>query len=168
MIYKGFLPFFDENSEILILGSFPSVISRETNFYYGNKQNRFWKILSEAFGEPAPETIGEKQALLKNHKIALWDVVAECEITGSLDSTIKNYKVADLQKVLIRKEETEMSVTNAKIKKIILNGGKAKEIFLKNYKYLSDSALFLPSTSPLNTRFDKTIWLNALKTALDD
>lgn len=100
MIYKGFLPFFDENSEILILGSFPSIISRETNFYYGNKQNRFWKILGEAFGEPAPETIGEKQALLKNHKIALWDVVAECEITGSLDSTIKNYKVADLQKVL--------------------------------------------------------------------
>ena len=153
MIYKGFLPFFDENSEILILGSFPSVISRETNFYYGNKQNRFWKILSEAFGEPAPETIGEKQALLKNHKIALWDVVAECEITGSLDSTIKNYKVADLQKVLDK----------ANVKKIILNGGKAKEIFLKNYKYLSDSALFLPSTRPLNTRFDKTIWLNALK-----
>ena len=153
MIYKGFLPFFDENSEILILGSFPSVISRETNFYYGNKQNRFWKILAEAFGEPAPETIGEKQALLKNHKIALWDVVAECEITGSLDSTIKNYKVADLQKVLDK----------ANVKKIILNGGKAKEIFLKNYKYLSDSALFLPSTIPLNTRFDKTIWLNALK-----
>lgn len=91
MIYKGFLPFFDENSEILILGSFPSAISRETNFYYGNKQNRFWKVLAEAFGEPAPETIGEKQALLKKHKIALWDVVAECEITGSLDSTIKNY-----------------------------------------------------------------------------
>lgn len=158
MIYKGFLPFFDENSEILILGSFPSVISRETNFYYGNKQNRFWKILSEAFGEPAPETIGEKQALLKNHKIALWDVVAECEITGSLDSTIKNYKVADLQKVLDK----------ANVKKIILNGGKAKEIFLKNYKYLSDSAVFLPSTSPLNTRFDKTTWLNALKTAHDD
>lgn len=157
MIYKGFLPFFDENSEILILGSFPSVISRETNFYYGNKQNRFWKVLAEAFGEPAPETIGEKQALLKNHKIALWDVVAECEITGSLDSTIKNYKVADLQKV----------IDKAKIKKIILNGGKAKEIFLKNYKYLSASAVFLPSTSPLNTRFDKTIWLNALKTEKD-
>lgn len=113
MIYKGFLPFFDENSEILILGSFPSVISRETNFYYGNKQNRFWKILSEAFGEPAPETIGEKQALLKNHKIALWDVVTECEITGSLDSTIKNYKVADLRQVL----------DNANVKTIILNGG---------------------------------------------
>lgn len=122
MIYKGFLPFFDENSEILILGSFPSVISRETNFYYGNKQNRFWKVLAEAFGEPAPETIGEKQALLKNHKIALWDVVAECEITGSLDSTIKNYKVADLRQVLDK----------ANVKKIILNGGKAKEIFLKN------------------------------------
>lgn len=157
MIYKGFLPFFDENSEILILGSFPSVISRETNFYYGNKQNRFWKVLAEAFGEPAPETIGEKQALLKNHKIALWDVVAECEITGSLDSTIKNYKVADLQKVL----------DNAKIKKIILNGGKAKEIFLKNFRSLSGSAVFLPSTSPLNTRFDKTIWLNALKNEKD-
>lgn len=157
MIYKGFLPFFDENSEILILGSFPSVISRETNFYYGNKQNRFWKVLADAFGEPAPETIGEKQALLKNHKIALWDVVAECEITGSLDSTIKNYKVADLQKVLDK----------ANVKKIILNGGKAKEIFLKNYKYLSASAVFLPSTSPLNTRFDKTIWLTALKTEKD-
>lgn len=157
MIYKGFLPFFDENSEILILGSFPSVISRETNFYYGNKQNRFWKVLAEAFGEPAPETIGEKQALLKNHKIALWDVVAECEITGSLDSTIKNYKVADLQQVL----------DNAKIRKIILNGGKAKEIFLKNFRSLSDFAVFLPSTSPLNTRFDKTIWLNALKNEKD-
>ena len=138
MIYKGFLPFFDENSEILILGSFPSVISRETNFYYGNKQNRFWKILSEAFGEPAPETIGEKQALLKNHKIALWDVVAECEITGSLDSTIKNYKVADITQVLDK----------ANVKKIILNGGKAKEIFLKNYKYLSDSALFCRPQAP--------------------
>lgn len=157
MIYKGFLPFFDENSEILILGSFPSVISRETNFYYGNKQNRFWKVLAEAFGEPAPETIGEKQALLKNHKIALWDVVAECEITGSLDSTIKNYKVADLQKVLDK----------ANVKRIILNGGKAKEIFLKNFRSLLDFAVFLPSTSPLNTRFDKTIWLNALKTEKD-
>lgn len=109
--------------------------------------------MAEAFGEPAPETIGEKQALLKNHKIALWDVVTECEITGSLDSTIKNYKVADLRQVLDK----------ANVKIIILNGGKAKEIFLKNYKYLSDSALLLPSTSPLNTRFDKTIWLNALK-----
>ena len=153
MSFKSFPPIFDEQCRLLILGSFPSVKSREVSFYYGNKQNRFWKILSEAFGEPAPETIGEKQALLKNHKIALWDVVAECEITGSLDSTIKNYKVADLQKVLDK----------ANVKKIILNGGKAKEIFLKNYKYLSDSAVFLPSTSPLNTRFDKTIWLNALK-----
>ena len=150
---QGFPPVYFPDSRVLILGSFPSVKSREDGFYYGNKQNRFWKILGEAFGEPAPETIGEKQALLKNHKIALWDVVAECEITGSLDSTIKNYKVADLQKVLDK----------ANVKKIILNGGKAKEIFLKNYKYLSDSALFLPSTSPLNTRFDKTIWLNALK-----
>ena len=129
MIYKGFLPFFDENSEILILGSFPSVISRETNFYYGNKQNRFWKVLAEAFGEPAPETIGEKQALLKNHKIALWDVVAECEITGSLDSTIKNYKVADITQVLDK----------ANVKKIILNGGKAKEIFLKNFMHILNS-----------------------------
>ena len=77
--------------------------------------------------------------------------------SGSLDSTIKNYKVADLRQVLDK----------AKIKKIILNGGKAKEIFLKNFKTLSDSAVFLPSTSPLNTRFDKTIWLNALKTEKD-
>lgn len=157
MIFKGFQPFFNVDSEILILGSFPSVISRETNFYYGNKQNRFWKILAEAFGEPAPETISEKQTLLTLHKIALWDVVSECEIKGSLDNTIKNFVVADLSEVL----------RYASIKKIILNGGKAKEIFVKNYPHLVDIAVFLPSTSPLNTRFDKTIWLNALKTEKD-
>jgi len=157
MIYKGFEPFFDENSEILILGSFPSVISRETNFYYGNKQNRFWKILAQAFSEDLPETVTDKQALLKKHRIALWDVVTECEISGSLDSTIKNYKVADLRQVLDK----------AKIKKIILNGGKAKEIFLKNYKSLTDSAVFLPSTSPLNTRLDESVWLDAFKNYKD-
>ena len=145
------------DSEILILGSFPSVISRETNFYYGNKQNRFWKILAEAFGETTPETISEKQALLTLHKIALWDVVQECEIKGSLDNTIKNFVVADLNEVL----------HCANIKKIILNGGKAKEIFVKNYPHLVDIAVFLPSTSPLNTRLDKSVWLNALKNEKD-
>lgn len=157
MRYKGFQPFFDKNSKVLILGSFPSVVSRETNFYYGNKQNRFWKILAEAFGENVPSSTTEKQALLKKHNVALWDIVTECEIKGSLDSTIKDYKVANLDEVL----------AHADVKTIILNGGKAKEIFKKHYPALSIDVVFLPSTSPLNTRLDKTVWLNALQN-IDD
>ena len=153
MSYKGFKPFFDENSKILILGSFPSVKSRETDFYYGNPQNRFWRVLAEAFGAAVPVSNDEKKTFLKKHRIALWDVVTECEIKGSLDSSIKNAVIADLDRVL----------SFANIEKIILNGGKARDIFVKNYKNLCSSAVFLPSTSPLNTRFDKKLWIDALK-----
>ena len=117
----GFEPVFDKNSRVLILGSFPSVKSRKVEFYYGNRQNRFWKILCGFFGEAVPESTEEKIALLLRHNVALWDIVTECEIEGSSDASIKNYKVAELDKVL----------SVSPIKLIILNGGKSFEIFKK-------------------------------------
>ena len=89
-------PIFDENSRILILGTFPSVKSRETKFYYGHPQNRFWKVISTLVGEAIPTTIEEKTTLLLRHGIALWDVLASCEIKGSSDSSISNPKPNDI------------------------------------------------------------------------
>ncbi|MDD4833056.1 MAG: DNA-deoxyinosine glycosylase, partial [Clostridia bacterium] len=144
---------YNENSLILILGSFPSVKSREVSFYYGNKQNRFWKMLSDFFGMPI-DTIDEKKKLLSVNKIALWDIVTKCEITGSLDSAIKNYSVADVSSLL---------TTAPNIKKILINGQTANKIFTKHFHELSGLAVCLPSTSPANTRFDKSAWLDELE-----
>ena len=118
-IKRGFEPCYDDNSKLLILGSFPSVKSRQVQFYYGNKQNRFWKTISGFFGDEVPQTVEEKKEFLKKRRIALWDIVTECEIEGSKDDTIKNFKVADIKKVL----------QNSKISFIIVNGGKAFFIF---------------------------------------
>ena len=95
-----FDPIFDENSEILILGTLPSVKSREQNFYYGHPQNRFWKVIAALFEEPVPGKIPEKKDLLLKHHIALWDVIAECDIAGSSDSSIKNVVPAELSVIL--------------------------------------------------------------------
>ena len=144
-VKHGFGPIFDNNSKLLILGSFPSVKSRQIDFYYGNKQNRFWRTLCSFFLENVPETTdGKKQFLLK-YGIALWDVVEECEIVGSKDSTIKNYKIADIEKLL----------QNSKICFIILNGGTAYNIFIKHFPQISEriKIIKLTSTSPANTRF---------------
>ena len=150
-IKKGFEPFFGDNPKILILGSFPSVKSRKIEFYYGNPQNRFWKVLAEYFGQSLPQSVEDKKAFLCLNKIALWDVVTECEIVGSQDSAIKNFKVADVQK-LLQKIDVEL---------IILNGGKAYEIFLRHCR-ISVPYIQLPSTSPANTRFSKEKWFDAL------
>ena len=149
----GFAPFFDEKSVLLILGSFPSVKSRETAFYYGNRQNRFWKILASFFGEDLPSAVPEKKSFLKKHDIALWDVVTECDIEGSLDSAIKNPVVANLYEVL----------NNAEIKRIFTNGGKSFSLLKRNYPeliYLTDA---LPSTSPANFRSPEKEWFEALE-----
>lgn len=153
MRYSGFEPCMDGNAKILILGSFPSVKSRENAFFYGNPHNRFWKLLAEIYGAATPQSVDEKKSFLLSRNIALWDIVSECEIEGSLDSNIKNYVVADLDKVL----------KQAKIEKILLNGGTAAKIFFKHYPQLATIAVALPSTSPANARFDKTDWLSALK-----
>lgn len=151
-LIRGFEPVYDDESRVLILGSFPSVKSRQVEFYYGNKQNRFWKTLASFFGEAIPETTDEKRAFLFKNKIALWDIVTECEIVGSQDATIKNFKVADIKTLL----------QNSKIGFIILNGSKAFDIY---EKYCGGGRVpfkKLPSTSPANTRFDEKEWHNAL------
>lgn len=141
MIMHPFPPLYNKDSKILILGSFPSVKSREQMFFYGHPQNRFWKVLSAVFNSKLPETIEEKKQFLLKHGIALWDVIASCEITGSSDSSIKNVKVNDLS--IIFKE--------ADIRQIFVNGRTAEKYFKKYTKdKIKRDALCLPSTSPAN------------------
>lgn len=144
----GFDPVFDENSRVLILGSFPSVKSREIQFYYGNKQNRFWKTVCGFFGEEVPESVGEKKKFLFRRKIALWDMVTECEIEGSADSDIKNAAVADLGIVF----------RAAPIEKVLLNGTLSYNLFVAHYSDTNIPYFKMPSTSPANPRFDKRVW----------
>ena len=150
----GFAPVFDKDSRVLILGSFPSVKSREIDFYYGHKQNRFWKMLCGYFGEEIPSTIDGKKAFLGRNHIALWDMVVSCEIQGSSDASVKNAVTADLNEVLGR----------AKIEKILLNGTLSYDLFMKSYADLAIPYAKMPSTSPANPRYDEKIW----KGALDD
>lgn len=140
-IHHTFEPVYDENSRILILGSFPSVKSRENHFYYGHPQNRFWKVLASILEEAVPETIEEKKAMLLNHHIAIWDVIESCTILGSSDTSIKDVVVNDFTEIL----------QNSKIEKIFVNGTKAYEL---HHKYAEKKtgikAVRLPSTSPAN------------------
>lgn len=154
-IFRGFEPVYDKNSKLLILGSFPSVKSRKAEFYYGNRQNRFWRTVCSYFGEAVPETTEKKREFLLRRKIALWDIVTECEIVGSQDSTIKNFKVANINSLL----------QNSQVGFIILNGGKAFSVFEANYANLHIPYVKLSSTSPANTRFNEEEWRNALSTA---
>ncbi len=151
----GFPPFYDSNSRVLILGSFPSVKSRLQNFYYGNPRNAFWRILSTFFGVEEPTTVEDKKAFLKANNIALWDVVTECEIIASRDETIKNFKLADINFLL----------QNAPIKFILINGGKAYQLFIKQFADINVPYLKLPSTSPANARRKDEEWYGALRTA---
>ena len=153
----GFEPVYDKDSRILILGSFPSVKSRKTEFYYGNRQNRFWRVVCSYFGESVPETTEEKRRFVLRRNIALWDIVTECEIVGSQDSTIKNFKVADINSLL----------QNSKVGFIILNGSKAFSVFEANYASLQIPYVKLPSTSPANTRFNEEEWKYAISRAFN-
>ena len=141
MLIHPIPPLFDKNSKILILGSFPSVKSRKTQFFYGHPQNRFWYVLSEIMEENCPETIEQKRELLLRHNIALWDVIAGCDIEGSSDSSIKNVVPNDLSIIL----------NNADIRRIFVNGRTAYRYFCKYNKELN--AVCLPSTSPANAAF---------------
>ena len=141
MIKHPFPPLFDKNSKILILGSFPSVKSREQMFFYGHPQNRFWKVISTVLGKNIPETIEDKKELILTNNIALWDVLASCEITGSADSSIKNAVANDIMPIL----------TGADIKEIFVNGKTAEKYYNKYIKSKTGrSATVLPSTSPAN------------------
>lgn len=151
-IKHGFPPVYDGYSRLLILGSFPSVKSRQADFYYGNPQNRFWRVVCSFFGEPVPETTEGKKQFLLRRNIALWDIVAECEIVGSQDSTIKNFKTVNIESLL----------QNSDIRYIILNGSAAFSIFMRENGDIDIPYVRLPSTSPANTRFDEKEWHNAL------
>ena len=140
-IVHSFEPVYDKDSEILILGTLPSVKSRENNFYYGHKQNRFWKVLATLLKEPLPETIEEKKAMLLAHRIALWDVIQSCDIKGSSDSSIKNVQPTDIGMILEKTNVTQ----------IYANGNKAGQLY-KRYQFpvTGIAATVLPSTSPAN------------------
>ena len=137
-------PVYNKNSQILILGSFPSVKSREGRFFYHHKQNRFWKVLSTIVNDVLPETIDEKKDfLLKNH-IAVWDVIASCDIEGSSDSSIKNAVPNDFSDIL----------KAAPIRKIYTNGGTACKLYHKYCEKVTGiKAMKLPSTSPANASY---------------
>lgn len=153
MVYEGFAPFVQEDSHVLILGSFPSVKSREEGFYYGNKQNRFWKILAEWFGCDVPQTVPQKQDLLRAHGIALWDVVTACEIRGSMDKDIRAPRIADVPALLARYP----------IAHVLTNGGTAYKLLMRYYPQLVPVVTPLPSTSPANVRLNPAVWLSALQ-----
>lgn len=140
-VQHPFPPLYDSRSEILILGSFPSVKSRELRFFYGHPQNRFWRVTAAVFGCEVPQRIEEKRAFLLSHHVALWDVIASCEITGSSDSSIRNVQPNDLMPILAA----------ANIRQIYVNGGTAAKYYDKYQKpVLLREAVRLPSTSPAN------------------
>lgn len=145
MIYHPIKPLYDNNSEILILGSFPSVKSREQMFFYGHPQNRFWRVTAAVFGDEVPRTIEEKKVFLLKNRVALWDVIASCEISGSSDSSIKNVTPNNLSQI----------IDKGKIKRIFVNGKTAEKYY---NKYTRDKigmeAVCLPSTSPANAAWN--------------
>lgn len=156
-IIHSFPPFYSESSELLILGSFPSVKSREEGFFYGHPQNRFWKVLAAVYGEAVPTDITQKKAMLERHKIALYDVIYSCDIIGSSDSSIRNVIPADIKEI----------IGNSQVSEIILNG-KTAEKFFRRYQdsSLLKMASVMPSTSPANAAFSlqrlTEVWGEAL------
>lgn len=143
-ISHTFEPIYNEQSRILILGTFPSVKSREQHFYYGHPQNRFWRLLSRIYGEEIPKSIEEKKSMLLKNKVAIWDVIKSCEIIGSSDSSIKNVVANDVESIIL----------NSNIKHIYANGAKAEQLYNKFLKrQVGREIIKLPSTSPANAAF---------------
>ncbi len=157
-IRHTFAPVWNEQSKILILGTFPSVKSRENQFYYGHPQNRFWKLLASIYCEPVPETIDAKKELVLKHHLAVWDVIGQCDIVGSSDSSIRNVVANDLAGLLEK----------SSIRTILANGAKAYSLYEKHQLPKTGiAAQKLPSTSPANAAWSmerlKEAWSAALK-----
>lgn len=140
-IIHPFAPFIRPDSRVMVLGSFPSVRSRGEGFYYGHPQNRFWPVLAALFDEALPEDTAGRMRLLEKHRVALWDVVASCEIAGSSDQSIKSATINPIAKLLLTYD----------IRAILLNGGRATTLYEKRASPKPDiPALGLPSTSAAN------------------
>ena len=143
-ITHPFPPLFDENSRTLILGSFPSVKSREVRYYYGHPQNRLWKLIAALYEEDVPSSNEEKKNLILSHNLALWDSIKSCTITGSSDSSVKDVVPNDLSVIL----------DNSKVDRIFCNGALPFKIYMKYiYPTTKINAVKLPSTSPANAAF---------------
>ena len=143
-ILHPFGPLFGPESRILILGSFPSVKSREQNFFYGHPQNRFWKVIAALFDRPVPTSIPEKKELILSHGLALWDSIASCVITGSSDASIREVRANDLRIIL----------DSCPIERIYCNGRKSHEMYNRYIlPALGREAVCLPSTSPANAQW---------------
>lgn len=154
-------PLFNDKSRVLILGSFPSVKSREAVFFYGHKQNRFWRVIARVFDTDAPESIEDKKKLILDNGLALWDVIHSCDITGSADSSIKNVVPNDLSVIL----------NNCDIKAVFVNGKTAEALYKKHLeKRTGIKAEVLPSTSPANARWSEDMlyeyWNDKIKKSL--
>lgn len=173
-IEHGFEPVFDEHSRVLVLGSFPSVLSRANAFYYGNPQNRFWRVMAACLGVPVPPNEGDslasgepatldvsitaKRSMLLNGGVALWDVIESCDIKGSSDASIKNVVPA----------RVELITSNASIGQVICNGGTAGRLYKR---YLQERtclpAVVLPSTSPANAAWSLERLVERWREAVD-
>ncbi len=134
-------PLYSASSSVLILGSFPSVKSREQEFFYGHPQNRFWRVIAAVYGTSVPNAVEEKKKLILSNGLALWDVIAECEIEGSSDSSISAVKPNDISIIL----------NNCPVKRIFVNGKTAEKYYIKYIQpKIGLKAVCLPSTSPAN------------------
>ena len=157
-ITHPFGPLFSENSRVLILGSFPSVKSREQQFFYGHPQNRFWKVLAALYHQGLPLTIPEKKALILDHGLALWDSVASCIITGSADASMKSVQANDLSPIL----------DSCPIGRIFCNGKTSWQMYEKLIQPVTGrEAVCLPSTSPANAQWSLERLIDAWAVILD-
>lgn len=146
MLSHPFPPVYDERSSILILGSFPSVKSREQGFFYGHPQNRFWRVLAAVYHDEVPMTVPDRRAFLLRHGVALWDVLAACEIEGSADASIRAAVTNDLSPIL----------AEAPIRGIFANGQTAGKLYRTHIEPLTGRpAVVLPSTSPANAAWSQ-------------
>ena len=156
-IKRNFGPVYDSNSRLLILGSFPSVKSREQAFFYAHPQNRFWRLMSLLLQQEIPDNIDEKRAILLNNNIALWDTIEQCDIVGSSDSSIRNVVPVDIHRVL----------DSSNIQAIFCNGATSHKLFMKYiYPICHIQAVLLPSTSPANAVWTLDRLYEAWSTAL--
>lgn len=151
-----FPPLYDDNSKILILGTIPSPKSREKGFYYMHPQNRFWKMLSSVLNEPFPEAIDDRKALCLKYGIALWDVLASCEISGAQDSSIKNAVPNDIGGL----------IEGHNIEAVFTTGKKAHALYRKYLPALPED-ICLPSTSPANRTLSESEMLKQYRRILD-
>ena len=151
-------PVYDADSKILVLGTMPSPKSREAGFYYSHPRNRFWPVLAALFGEEAPKTNEEKRSLLLRHRIAVWDVIASCEITGASDTSIRNAVPNPIEELIVK----------TKIKAVYTTGQKAYQLYQKHcYPKTGIEAVPLPSTSPANAAMSLEKLIEAYRVILE-